>query len=139
MMARGLLKIDTLEEKTKVLTKPTVNKGENYNVFPYNYHHYCPTIGPALVFHAKIGRLSRDGRCLAPEELVNHSKIKRKEMMDLLKTYEIIKPLSEEKATDFLKLMKYSEYSIVDQLKKTPTNIFLLSLILSLELHRNTL
>jgi len=59
--------------------------------------------------------------------------------MDLLKTYEVIKPLSEEKAIDFLKLMKYSEYSVVDQLKKTPTNIFLLSLILRLELHRNTL
>jgi hypothetical protein len=45
----------------------------------------------------------------------------------------------EEEVNEFLKLMKHSEYSVVDQLKNTSARISLLSLILSLELHRNTL
>jgi hypothetical protein len=47
--------------------------------------------------------------------------------------------MSEEEVIKFLKLMKHSEYSVVDQLKMTPTIISLMSLILSLKLHRNAL
>jgi hypothetical protein len=49
---------------------------------------------------------------------------------------EVNKPVSDEEANEFLKLMKHSEYSVVDQLKKTPARISLLSLVLSSELHR---
>ena len=38
-----------------------------------------------------------------------------------------------------MKLMKHSEYSVVDQLKKTPAIISLMSLILSSEWHRKAL
>jgi hypothetical protein len=47
--------------------------------------------------------------------------------------------MSEEEVIKFLKLMKHSEYSVVDQLKMTPTIISLMSLILSSKLHRNAL
>jgi hypothetical protein len=59
--------------------------------------------------------------------------------MNLTKTYEANKPISEEEVIEFLKLMKHSEYSVVDQLKMTPTIISLTSLILSSKLHRNAL
>jgi len=44
---------------------------------------------------------------------------------------EINKPVCVEEAGEFLKLMKYNEYNVVEQLKKTSTRISLLSFILS--------
>jgi hypothetical protein len=47
--------------------------------------------------------------------------------------------VSDEKAAKFFKIIKHSEYSVVDQLKKTHAWISLLSLTLSLELYMNAL
>jgi hypothetical protein len=52
---------------------------------------------------------------------------------------EINKLVSNEEAGEFLKLTKNSEFSVVEQLKKTSTRISLMSLILSFEPHRNAL
>jgi len=60
-------------------------------------------------------------------------------VVELAKMDEVNKPMSDEEANEFLKLMKHNEYSVVDQLKKTTARISLLLLVLSLELHRNTL
>jgi len=60
-------------------------------------------------------------------------------MINLTKTYDVNKPMSEEKAIEFMKLMKHSEYNVVDQLKKTLAKTSLISLTLSLELHWNVL
>jgi len=60
-------------------------------------------------------------------------------VLELAKMDEVNKPVSDEEANEFLKLMKHSEYSVVDQLKKTTARISLLLLVLSSELHRNTL
>lgn len=49
------------------------------------------------------------------------------------------KPITKEEAKEFLRVVKHSEYSIVDQLKKTPAKISLFSLFMSSEPHRNTL
>ena len=53
-------------------------------------------------------------------------------MTDLIKTYDVNKPMNEEKAIEFMKLMKHSEYNVVDQLKKTLAKISLIYLTLSL-------
>jgi hypothetical protein len=47
--------------------------------------------------------------------------VKRKAIKELAKKDEVNKYINDEEASEFLKLMKYSDYSIVDQLKKTPT------------------
>jgi hypothetical protein len=52
---------------------------------------------------------------------------------------EVNKLVSDEKASEFLKLVKHNEYSMVDQLKKTLVMISLLLLVLSSELYRNAL
>ena len=59
----------------------------------------------------------------------NHRKAKGKDTAELTKTDEVNKPVSDEEANEFLKLMKHSEYSVVDQLKKTPARISLLSFV----------
>ena len=48
------------------------------------------------------------------------------------------KPVTEKEACEFLKFIKHSEYSVVEQLNKTPIRISLLSLFQSSETHRNT-
>jgi hypothetical protein len=52
---------------------------------------------------------------------------------------EVNKLVSDEKSSEFLKLVKHNEYSMVDQLKKTLVMISLLLLVLSSELYRNAL
>ncbi|XP_052486317.1 uncharacterized protein LOC128041055 [Gossypium raimondii] len=48
-------------------------------------------------------------------------------------------PIKEEEANEFLKFLKHSEYSVVEQLYKQPARISVLSLLLSSEVHRNAL
>jgi len=52
-------------------------------------------------------------------------------VVDLDKELEVNKPMIEEETNEFLKLIKHSENCIVDQLKKTPAKISIMSLILS--------
>jgi len=52
---------------------------------------------------------------------------------------EVNKLVTEEEVIEFLKLMKHNKYNVVEQLKKTQTWIYLLSLILSSKMHRNAL
>ena len=47
------------------------------------------------------------------------------------------KPVTEKKACEFLKFIKHSEYSVIEQLKKMPVRISLLSLFQSSKTHRN--
>ena len=85
-----------------ILSRPSMTHKEDYNIMPYNYGH-SPILLP------KIGGLTRNGRCFTPEEL---KRIKGKEVVD--KSEEISKPVIEEETNEFLKLMKHSEYSIVE-------------------------
>ncbi|XP_052489808.1 uncharacterized protein LOC128042497 [Gossypium raimondii] len=51
----------------------------------------------------------------------------------------INEPIKEEEATEFLKFLKHSEYSVVEQLHKQPVRISMLALLMSSEVHRNAL
>ncbi|XP_052886940.1 uncharacterized protein LOC128295418 [Gossypium arboreum] len=48
-------------------------------------------------------------------------------------------PVKEEEAREFLKFLKHSEYSVVEHLRKQPTRISVLALLLSSEVHREAL
>lgn len=106
-------------------------------------------VNDAEVANASEGGMTRSGRCYASEEVERRRQeiAKGKEKVtssDNLKEalrpqVEKKKPVFEEDAAEFLKLIKQSEYSIVEQLKKTPARISLLSLILDSAPHRNAL
>ncbi|KAK5845254.1 hypothetical protein PVK06_001419 [Gossypium arboreum] len=51
----------------------------------------------------------------------------------------INEPIKEEEAKEFLKFLKHSEYSMVEQLRKQPARISVLALLLSSEVHRDAL
>jgi hypothetical protein len=160
MMSRGLLRIEkaTGEEESMmeapnkevcrvqfvtgkppklVLSKPLVAHKGSYNALHHDYGCSFKSTQQPPIFQAEIGGLTHSGRCFTPEELEKQRKAKGKEGVDV--TEEINKPVTEEETNEFLKLMKHSEYSVVEQLKKTPARISLLSLILSSEPHGKAL
>jgi hypothetical protein len=122
-----------------VLTKPSYANKVDYRAMPGDYGYTSNMETPLPLFHTEINGLTQSGRCFTLEELEKQRKAKGKEAMDFDKELEVNKLVIEEEINEFLKLMKHSEYCIVDQLKKTPAKISIMSLILSFELHRDAL
>jgi len=118
-----------------ILVKPSYTK-RNHNAMPYNYGYASNVETPLPLFQTEISGLTQSGRCFTLEEL---KKAKGKEVIDLGKELEVNKPVTKEESNEFLKLIKHSEYCIIDQLKKTLARISLMSLILSSKPHRNAL
>ncbi|XP_015075319.1 uncharacterized protein LOC107019300 [Solanum pennellii] len=130
------LSVEGINLDTKVLCVPGVSKGIELPVFdskvvPWNYNK------TAVVYRGKeivkevdeAGGLTRSGRCYSPEEL---RKGKMTENIDV----PLKKAVTEEENVEFLKKLKVPDYSVVEQLKKTPAQISLLSLLLHSEEHR---
>ena len=120
-----------------MLYKPSYVKEADYRAMLRNYVATSNVEAPFL--QTEIGGLTRSGRCFMPEELEKQRKAKGKEVIGFEKELEVNKPVIEEETNEFLKQMKHSEYCVVDQLKKTPAKISIMSLILSSEPHRNAL
>ncbi|XP_070020681.1 uncharacterized protein [Nicotiana sylvestris] len=80
----------------------------------------------------ETGGLTRSGRCYSPEELMKAKQIRGGQL-------PIKKPVTEAKAEEFLKKMKAQDYSIIDQLRKTPAQISLLSLLIHSKEHAHVL
>ena len=80
--------------------------------------------------YAPINPKTREGESSAANERtkITAPKGKKKESMN--------KPVTEKEAEEFLKFIKHSEYSIVEQLHKLPTKISLLALMMNSEPHR---
>jgi ankyrin repeat protein len=88
--------------------------------------------------------MTRSGRCYTPEELEKRRKGKDNVGEEPFVTFPeeevpVKEPVTERDVEDFLKYVKNSEYSIIEQLSKTPAKISLLSLILHSDLHRKAL
>ena len=87
----------------------------NPKVVPWNYE---PTV---VTYKGKeideeideVGGITRSGRCYVPVEL-------RKTKNDQI---QIKSPVTEGEAEEFLRKMKLSDYSVVEQLRKTPAQI----------------
>ncbi|XP_022764236.1 uncharacterized protein LOC111309440 [Durio zibethinus] len=91
-----------------------------------------------------VGGITRSGRCYTPEMLEKARREKAKEgerrnNPEIEPEEDQPKPVSEREVCEFLKLVKHSEYSVVEQLNKMPARISLLSLLLNSEPHRNAL
>jgi hypothetical protein len=100
-----------------ILTKPKPSfTKRDHSAMPYSYGYTSNIQAPLLLFHTEIGGLTRSGRCFIPKEL---KRAKGKEMVDLDKEIKVNKPVTEEESNEFLKMIKHSEYCIVDQLKRT--------------------
>jgi len=89
--------------------------------------------------------ITQSGRCYGNEEKEKRKgKVKMGESLknteeEVEKTEEVEPAGHKEEEELLLQIMKQSEYDVVEQLRKTPARISLLSLILSLEVHRQAL
>jgi len=103
-------------------------------VVPWNYNKIVVVYRRKEIVEEvdEAGGLTRSGRCYSPEEL-------RKGKMTQNIQVPLKKAVTEEEAEEFLKKIKVPDYSVVEQLKKTPTQISLLSLLLHSEEHRRVL
>ncbi|XP_017979699.1 PREDICTED: uncharacterized protein LOC108662712 [Theobroma cacao] len=103
-----------------------------------------------------VGGITRSGRCYSPEITERFGKGKpaqgegglkkaytfSKDQVDesvATPNNEVKNPVTEKEAGEFLKFIKHSEYSVVEQLTKMPARTSLLSLLLNSEAHRNAL
>ncbi|RDX85762.1 hypothetical protein CR513_33002, partial [Mucuna pruriens] len=121
----------------QVPTRPAYNN----NVVPWRY----PTMtsptrqestAQEVTNIAKAGGVTRSGRMFAPEGLQGKD-------LTLEKKDKVVeapkKVVTKEEATNFLKLIRHSEYKMLDQMNKMPTQISLLSLLINSKIHRNLL
>ncbi|XP_075081725.1 uncharacterized protein LOC142166411 [Nicotiana tabacum] len=76
----------------------------------------------------ETGGLTYSGRCFTQEELRKAKPFKDSQM-------PVKKSVTEEEAEEFLQKMKVQDYSIVGQLRKTPAQISLLSLLIHSDEH----
>ncbi|WJX95006.1 hypothetical protein P8452_76371 [Trifolium repens] len=89
--------------------------------------------------------MTRSGRIFAPEKLRRETNEvvveaqKRKEVLSQDKGQEFGNQSAPKEDDEFLKIIKRSEYKIVDQLNQTPSKISILSLLLNSEAHRKAL
>ncbi|KAE8716079.1 hypothetical protein F3Y22_tig00110156pilonHSYRG00339 [Hibiscus syriacus] len=93
----------------------------------------------------EVGRFTRSGRCYSlnpPKESEKKVVVDKGKKVDVQIEEDkpvINEPVTESEAVEFLKFLKHSEYSVVEQLHKLPARISVLSLLLSSEVHRNAL
>ncbi|XP_070029866.1 uncharacterized protein [Nicotiana sylvestris] len=101
---------------------------------PWNYKQVIVTYKGKEIKEevSETGGLTRSGRCFTPEELRKTKPFKDSQM-------PVKKSVTEEEAEEFLKKMKVQDYSIVEQLRKTPAQISLLSLLIHSDEHRRVL
>lgn len=83
--------------------------------------------------------ITRSGRLYAPENLRKETPKEAEERARKGKETVEVREVSDKEAQEFLKVMRQSEYRVVDQLNQTPAKISMLSLLLSSEAHRAAL
>ncbi|XP_070046971.1 uncharacterized protein [Nicotiana tomentosiformis] len=116
---------------TPVIIKPVTQLPMvDTKAVPWNYKQVIVTYKGKEVEEEvnETGGLTRSGRCFTPEELRKAKPFKDGHI-------PVKKPVTEEEAEEFLKKMKMQEYSIVKQLRKTPAQISLLSLLIHSDEH----
>ena len=113
------------------ITLPRSSQVPNYDPHrvPFNYERINPHVNFKRHEVDEIGGITRSGRVYTSTELEHKRKGKAKE-------YEQI---TQDEIQEFIKTLKKSEFEIVDQLKRTPANISILSLLITSDVHREAL
>ncbi|XP_039068368.1 uncharacterized protein LOC120214569 [Hibiscus syriacus] len=96
---------------------------------------------------SEVGHFTKSGRCYSPEtsKEANKGKLKGKAAVVPQRIFNdeplplINESVTEAQAQEFLKFLKHSEYSVVEQLHKQQARISILDLLMNSEVHRNAL
>ncbi|XP_071909679.1 uncharacterized protein [Coffea arabica] len=115
-----------------VLELPEQTPVLNLQEVPWNYSEPTLLIGERKVPKKEVDAITRSGRIIGEPAVDESSKAKE----GATPTKPIV---TDEEAFNFLKMLKKSEYKVVEQLDKMPAQISMLNLLLTSELHREAL
>ncbi|XP_027075870.2 uncharacterized protein [Coffea arabica] len=104
----------------------------NLQEVPWNYEEPSLLIGGKDCLKEDISTITRSGKIVENSDIDIQSRAKVKSPTPMPR-------VSENEAIDFLKMLKRSEYKIVEQLDRMPAQISFLNLLLTSELHREAL
>ncbi|XP_049358814.1 uncharacterized protein LOC125823480 [Solanum verrucosum] len=113
----------------RVVVTTLIAKKPEYDTkaVPWNYR---ASAKGKMIDTAVAQGMTRSGRCYAPEDL--NQRVLGKEQNPK-------KNITDTEAAEFWKKMQSKDYSVEEQLKKTPAHISIWSLLMSYEAHRNAL
>ena len=115
--------------------------------FPYEDSHRIPWKDDVSLISTRIGKeevcfnitsslsgLTRSGRCYTPEEIE-----KRRKEIGKSTAKPVRNRVITEEAEEFLKIIRNSEYSVIQQLNRSLAQISILALLLSSDVHLEAL
>ncbi|XP_016752708.1 uncharacterized protein [Gossypium hirsutum] len=111
-----------------IIQKPTVSPYKDSHRVPWNYN--C-----SIAVSEKESSISTPNTEAEPAKgkpVMLKQEVERAEPL-------VNEPVIENEAKEFLKFLRHSEYSIVEQLHQQPDRILVLALLLNSEVHRNAL
>nr|XP_027067607.1 uncharacterized protein LOC113693243 [Coffea arabica] len=115
-----------------ILEFPEQMPVNNLQEVPWNYEEPSLLIGGKDCLKEDISTITRSGKIVGNSDIDVQSRAKVKSPTPKSR-------VSENEAVDFLKMLKRSEYKIVEQLDRMPAQISFLNLLLTSELHREAL
>ncbi|XP_016733194.1 uncharacterized protein [Gossypium hirsutum] len=130
-----------------IIQRPAVFPYKDSKRVPWNYDCNVTIPGKESLVDASRGDQGKgfytrsERRYDTTNEEVQPTK-RKAQMVEEMKgkaTKPINEPVNEEEAKEFLKFLKHSEYSMVEQLRKQPARISVLALLLSSEVHHSAL
>ncbi|XP_052483088.1 uncharacterized protein LOC128036210 [Gossypium raimondii] len=143
-LALGVPKVNISQPKNReararvaprvIIQKPTVFTYKDNRRVPWNYN--CNVTIPRKEDHDEGGY---DEQMKARVEPIREDTPIGKKKKAVEPESVVNEPIKEEEAREFLKFIKHSEYSVVEQLHKQPARISVLALLLNSEGHRNAL
>ncbi|XP_027166352.1 uncharacterized protein LOC113766349 [Coffea eugenioides] len=101
----------------------------NLQEVPWNYSEPTLLIGGEKVPKKEVDAITRSGRIIEEPAVDESSKAKE----SATPTKPVV---TDEEAFNFLKMLKKSEYKVIEQLDKMPAQISMLNLLMTSELHR---
>ncbi|XP_017647675.2 uncharacterized protein LOC108487845 [Gossypium arboreum] len=130
-----------------IIQRPAVFPYKDSKKVPWNYDCSVTISGKESPVDASRGNQDRRSythsgrRCDTENEEAQPTKGKAPVVEEMKeKATKLVNELvNEEEAKEFLKFLKHSEYSVVEQLRKQPARILVLALLLSSEVHRSAL
>ncbi|XP_055830762.1 uncharacterized protein LOC129899766 [Solanum dulcamara] len=131
IQARAPFEVEVLVPKPKITVLVAQSTHFDTKAVPWSYSTDTKDKGKGkVVVEAAAVGMTRSGRCYASEgvaRIVPNKEVNQKRIV------------TEAEIEDFWRKMPTKEYSVVEQLKKTPAQISLMSLLMSSETHRSAL
>ena len=122
---------EVLTPRPRITTFVAPAPSRNTKAVPWDYQSGERDKGKGRVVVETVATgMTRSGRCYAPEEIARGAPSKENGPK---------KAVTEAEVEEFWRKMPTKEYSVVEQLKKTPAQISLFALLMSSEAHRSAL